>query len=227
MGLFDMIGNLGATATTNAMQYGLQKETWKREDNATQRRAADLKAAGLSPVLAAGQAASSSAPMVFKTPEFNNTLGSAASNWKAFQEAKASSKLQQLAIDNAVANKELTNMTTAQRAAETVKTETETATNRHNLGWYQGWKQPTNKTGGLGMDIMTILEGLTALPNKGKPWFDAAGGLFDGITINPKPKEQKVTVPGWFGMPVKKKLSDLKSYGTGLPPSSSRRGTQQ
>lgn len=56
----------------------LQKKQWEREDSAVQRRINDLRAAGLSPTLAAGSAAASSSPIPvpsLKGPDIQGIMG--------------------------------------------------------------------------------------------------------------------------------------------------------
>ena len=65
--------NLELQRETFDWEKAAQEKTWQREDNATQRRVADLKAAGLNPVLAAGAAAQSSSPIRLQTPQLQIT----------------------------------------------------------------------------------------------------------------------------------------------------------
>lgn len=82
---------LGASALTTAANYfsgkanldwqkKAQRTTWQREDNAVQRRAADLEAAGLSKNLAAGSAAQASGPIRTEAPQINSDIPMLAMN---------------------------------------------------------------------------------------------------------------------------------------------------
>lgn len=69
--IFNSERNLDYAKDNLAYQKELQNRIFAREDNAVQRRAADLKAAGFNPLLAAGGAASSGAAVSTTAPQSN------------------------------------------------------------------------------------------------------------------------------------------------------------
>lgn len=74
-GLFSGSQNYKLGKAQLEWQKFAQRETWKREDNAVQRRAADLNAAGMNRLLAAGSGASASAPVHVDAPQVPDLSG--------------------------------------------------------------------------------------------------------------------------------------------------------
>ena len=77
MGLADLAGigsvigpiaQFGSDIATNVLNQRNMRKQWEREDSSVQRRVQDLVKAGLNPVLAAGQGASSSPPIRIESP---------------------------------------------------------------------------------------------------------------------------------------------------------------
>lgn len=120
------IANYLSQKSANRQQKELQQEAWEREDTAVQRRKQDLLAAGLSPVLAAGSAATTMAPIRIEAPQIDTAALASAGK------TVSDGMLNALAMKQGVETINKTAAETKNIQAQQNKTETETAFMQEN-----------------------------------------------------------------------------------------------
>ena len=89
-------GGIISTILTNKANKKLTEEAWARDDTAVQRRAADLQAAGINPLLAAGQAAGNTNPIEMKGADIADFSGAFISG----KQAKLKEKIDEKTLEN-------------------------------------------------------------------------------------------------------------------------------
>lgn len=159
IGAFGDAMNFGIQGSQSQYLKDMQVESWKREDNAVQRRVADLEAAGINPLLAAGSAAATSSPIQVGVPQVDlrNAEGMSAMMRQGYEnrltQAQKDLNDQQYWLFANKGNAEVaaakSNAKAAAENAESARIAKETA--QYNLDKWRFWQLPTNAPSNLSM----------------------------------------------------------------------------
>lgn len=138
-----------------ALRYskGLQQDIFTREDNSVQRRVSDLQAAGLSPVLAAGQGAGTGGVVSVNAPQMSG-LSDAAVQAMSLLTSEAN-------LGKTAAEKELLQMQTKKALSEKIATDIRAQMDQYDLDRARYFGTRVHPTGitGTATDIFGMLKG--------------------------------------------------------------------
>lgn len=151
--VFNNERNLRAQQEAQDYNKWAQQITWQREDNATQRRVADLRAAGLSPVLAAGSSAQAGSPTKIDPVMSQDALGT-----EGFISGTTRAAQTQQSIAAAAAATQQVELTKAQ----TIKTNVDAAVAAKEAGLYDlpgGHPKYQDIWGKRASELMQFLKG--------------------------------------------------------------------
>jgi hypothetical protein len=182
-------GNLIGTILTNRQNERLTRESWLREDNAVQRRTKDLEDAGINPLLAAGQAASSSAAIPMKAPQLSDFGGAFVAGKQADTQVKLMEHTRDMGEANLQNSTKVANAQVAHLKAQSHLTDAQSLQALHDMVIFKR-RGTTSKDNGLMNQVMTGIDHLTeALAGKNAPGRileDAGKGVLAGAKIVPK-----------------------------------------
>lgn len=189
---------------TNVINYGMQKEAWKREDTAIQRRVKDLAAAGLSPNLAAGGGAQASAPIQVSMPPMNlfETGSKAARTGAEISAAKTQAQAATMELLNTVQQNALLKQQTAESYQRTNEAMARTgeATER------------TRQVAEATREVMERIKGID-LDNREKRW-NLEQAMSSGVSTNTSGVVKQVAEGGRLGSKlINDLIGELKKIG--------------
>ena len=203
-------GNFALSMGAQAWQKQAQEKTWEREDNAIQRRVADMKAAGINPLLAAGNPAQASSPIQVGVPQASLENVSALTSVSRSKQDIARSKTEQVLMGEQM---KLAQANTQEAVARARAASIDADTKKWDLDTSKLRKLRTTDRG-ITNEILSAISGLGGLLTKDSPLTDLWGRVFpeNKNTGSPAPSPEFNVKDGWIVRPVKDAFGNVTGW---------------